>query len=209
MYSKNILIFIYIVLCINFVNTYEILTKDEVLNITNRYYISFYCKDNICVSTDYNYNDSIIEIPDENGNKKKYITHTCTYDDIKIKKCNVLKNCTIDSECLSNKCFDNRCVFNNETSIIHCDAIYTPSTLFKKKSSYMYCGKPYGETCINNDECSSKKCNMNNFRKQTEGPSDSDGVQGLSIVFIMFIILIIVAIIGICYNFYYNKYKKI
>jgi len=54
---------------------------------------------------------------------------------------------------LSNKCYNNYCLFNNETLIIHCDNIYIKPTLYKKYSSYMHCGKTYGDICNINDDC--------------------------------------------------------
>ncbi|ORX58437.1 hypothetical protein BCR36DRAFT_366651 [Piromyces finnis] len=44
----------------------------------------------------------------------------------------------------------------------------------------MYCGKPYGEACINNEECSSMKCYENHCAMQSDGLSDSDSVKGLA-----------------------------
>jgi len=75
-------------------NNYK--TKDEVLKITNRYYISYYCKNDICVSTDYNYLDKTIEIPNDKGEIIKYITDTCRIDNI--NHCET--NCTTNIECL-------------------------------------------------------------------------------------------------------------
>ena len=58
------------------------ISKQEVLNITNEYYISYYCKNDICKFLDYNYSKSIINFPDEDGNLNEYIIDTCTYDSI-------------------------------------------------------------------------------------------------------------------------------
>jgi len=41
--------------------------------------------------------------------------------------------CTTDSECLSNKCSNNYCVFNEETPIIHCDNIYIYNLHYLKR----------------------------------------------------------------------------
>jgi len=100
----------------------------------------------------------LINIPDKYGNLIGYITDTCNYNDIPLNKCTIRKLCNNDKECLFNKCYNNICIFNNETQIVHCDDIYIKLTLFKNRSSYMYCGKAYCDTCIENDECSSKQC---------------------------------------------------
>jgi len=75
-YIMNFLYLIIISINIQFINTYElnkIISKDEVLKIIDEFYISFYCKDDICVSTKNDYSEPYIEIPDKNGNKIKYI----------------------------------------------------------------------------------------------------------------------------------------
>ena len=58
-----------------------------------------YNKNDTCVSVD-GY-ERTIEIPDENGNLIKYISNTCTYDDIKSNKCIFMEKCKTDSQCLS------------------------------------------------------------------------------------------------------------
>ncbi|ORX81614.1 hypothetical protein BCR32DRAFT_279613 [Anaeromyces robustus] len=150
----------------------RILSKEEVLKIRNKYYISYYCKDDICVPSSYNYMGKTIEIPNKNGTLIKYITNTCRYEEIKTNNCNSNILCNNDFECLSNKCFNNYCVFNDETPIIHCDDIYS-NILFRH--SYMYRGKPYNDVCINDNECSSKQCTHETCDIQENGPSDNEG----------------------------------
>jgi len=61
-------IFIYIIFYIHFIKTYElnkILSKNEILKITDEYYLSFYCKNDTCVSIYYDYKNPYIEIPIE------------------------------------------------------------------------------------------------------------------------------------------------
>jgi len=209
MYINNIILYLCIIIYIQFVNAYEtgvVLSKDEVLKITNEYYISFFCKNDTCVSTSYDYNDWFIEIPDENGNLIQYITRTCSYDEIKNRDSKCLKNCTIDSQCLSNKCIGSCCVFNDETPMVHCDDIYTYPTLFRDKSSYMHCGKPWKDTCKTDDECSSKICVTGTCNKQKHGPKQSDGTGlGIQLVVILFISFIIIIIF--C-NYCIKKYPK-
>jgi len=179
----------------------KILSKEEVLKITNRYYISYHCRNDICILTDNDYCTHIVEFPDENGNLIEYITDTCNYSDIQLNKCNDVTSCNNDKECLSNKCYKNICMFNNETQIIHCDNIYTKPTLFRDRSSYMYCGKAYRDICNENDECSSKKCIYNRCRMQTNGPNEGEGI-GVYVSFMIYatIILIICLIILIIYK---------
>jgi len=72
----------------------------------------------------------------------------------------------------------------------------------------MYCGKAYGDTCNNNDECSSKKCRINHCLMQNKGPSEGEGV-GLYITLMIYatLLLIILLIILLIYK-YYKKRKK-
>jgi len=211
---KNILI--YIIIYLRIINC-KILTKDEVLKMKDKFYVSFYCKDDICVYTDCYYRKPYARIPDKEGNYTKYITYTCNYEEIELNDCVyefpynnslVSVKCTSDSECLSNKCFKNHCVFDEETPLVHCDNIYSAPTLFRKASSYIYCGKAYGDTCKNNDECSSKLCSSKGIcTLQTNGPSDSDYIgPGITLAYISFIFVIAI-IIG-C-GFSYAKYPKI
>ena len=204
--------FIYIIyiLCNYIFNTSQsiIYNKNEVLNIHNEFYISFYCKDNICVSTDYSYLDKTIEIPNNKGEMIKYITDTCRYDNIDY----CITNCTINSECLSNKCYNNKCIFNEENPIIHCDNIY-----INNKSSYMYCGKAYLDICNNNDECSSKKCHSTEkyCLIQTDGPqsghqNDTNNLDKNIYLFRFIMILITILFLILIYigYKYIPKYKK-
>jgi len=81
--------------------------------------------------------------------------------------------CNNDTECLSNKYYENHCVYNDETPIIHCSDIYLDN-FFSGKNSYMYCGKPKGNPCEERDERYSKQCvNKRYSGSQNGGPSDS------------------------------------
>ena len=208
---NNIILCLYIIFYIQFGNTYEegrVLSKDEVLKIKNEYFLSFFCKNDTCVSTSYDYGDYIIEIPDGNGNMIKYITETCTYDELKTYNSGCINKCTSDSQCLSNKCSRNCCVFNDETPVVHCDDIYTPPLYFKERSSYMYCGKAYKDTCKTDDECSSKKCYGGNCYMQDKGPSDSEYIgDAISRYIIVFIIIIIISICWCCWYCFYKNSK--
>eukprot|EP00833_Pecoramyces_ruminatium_P014520 jgi/Orpsp1_1/1188552/evm.model.d7180000065679.1 len=173
----------------------KIASKSDVLKQTDILFTSYYCKNDVCVLVDYEYKKPFIEIPDENGNVTLYNTYTCTYDKAKSGNCistiyigdlSLSVECTADSQCLSNKCIDNYCVFNDETPIVHCDDIYTG-----KRNSYMHCGKPYHEPCKTDDECSSKKCSTDGTcSMQREGPSESINIDSIIFVFLTLIIII-------------------
>jgi len=175
---------------------------NEVLNITNEYYISYYCKDNICILSDYNYSNDYIYFPEKDGNMKEYIVDICTKETLG----NCITKCTKDIECFSNKCYKNYCIFNNETNIVHCDDIYIIPNLFRFRSSYMYCGKAYLDTCVNNDECSSKQCKNNYCLMQTNGPNESEGmIIIIYLIILIFILIIFLFIYIIIYILHHNK----
>jgi len=210
MYINYINILLHIILYFHFVSSYDkgiIVKKEEVLKITNEFYISFYCKDDICVSTDYDYSEKKVTIPDKNGNRINYIVSTCSESKIKQNKCSS-EECNSDSQCLSNKCFNHHCAFNEDTPIIHCDSIYSSDKLsFNSRISYMYCGKPYGDKCQSDDECSSRICTEDGTcNMQSKGPSDSDGTSPA--LFISFTIVIIIVIIIIIYCFFKKCYSN-
>ncbi|ORX41832.1 hypothetical protein BCR36DRAFT_587695 [Piromyces finnis] len=173
MFNKTILTFLFIIIYFQFASANElneVLSKKEVLNITNEFFISYYCKDDICVKTDNEYKEKFVEIPDKNERVIKYIVDTCSSEEIINGRC-FSEKCISDAHCLSNKCIDSHCAFNEETPIVHCDDIY-----IGVKKSYMHCGKPYGDTCKTDDECSSKKCGLYDglCRMQAEGPHDDE-----------------------------------
>jgi len=122
-YVKNI-IFIYIIFYLRLINSYVL--KEELLKCKNDYYSRYHCKDEFCASVNDEYDKYFIEIPDKTGNITNYIVYTCNYDDIEINYCdsgttiydkNYSLECNNDSECLSNKCYKNHCMFNEETPI--------------------------------------------------------------------------------------------
>ena len=128
------------------------------LQIQNEYFISFYCKNDICIAVRNDYSGICLSIPDENGKLINYIVKTCSLEKAIIGKCinstsNALENkcssiCKYDSDCLSNKCVNKFCVFNDETPIVHCDDIYTEPGFLRFSSSYMYYGNPAGDSCL-------------------------------------------------------------
>ncbi|KAG4092228.1 hypothetical protein H8356DRAFT_1082390 [Neocallimastix lanati (nom. inval.)] len=208
-YIRNIILILLYLKIIKSIVTTNADTKEEILKMKDNYYTNYYCKNDICVGEIHIYNDNFIDIPDENGNITKYNVGTCTQDYIDTDDCNG-SECSEDSECLSNKCYKNHCIFYDETPIVHCSNIYK-RRWFLDPTVYMYCGKAPDDTCNEDNECSSKHCANNTCQSQTDGPSDSDGVQSyfeaLIIIGVLIIVIIIAIIIGCCcYN--KKKYKK-
>ena len=137
----------------------------------------------------------------------KYNTDTYRYEEIKENNFKCFKKCTTDSQCLSNKCIDNCCVFNEETPVVHCDNIYSYPTLFRDRSSYMHCGKAWRDTCKTDDECSSKICfDVGYCNMQMNGPKQSDGT-GPAIQFVALLFVSSIIIIIFC-NYCIKKYPK-
>jgi len=189
------------------------MTKDEVLKLKNSFYSSYYCKDDICASTHNDYSDYTVDLPDRNGNMTTYLVQTCNYNKAILGKCKTkvcfnldqkevcnYYTCKNDSQCLSNKCVNGACVYNEENPIIHCDSIY--SNIFYEKA-YMYCGKAMGEKCNKDKECSAKRCNDKGYcGMQLDGPSDNriGGGTGFLIIIILIIIITISCCIYCCYK---------
>jgi len=198
------------------------LKKNELLELKDEYYVAYYCKDDICVKADYEYRKIFIEFPDKNGNIKLYNIYTSINDNAKLNKysnvtCNIYDNirycvsyeCTTDSECLSNKCINNYCVFNEETPLVHCDDIYIQPSLFKKRSSYIYCGKAANDICENNDECSFKQCYDGICLQQEKGPSDSESMILLGYYYILLKYIGIIVFVIIVIYFFVKSIKII
>jgi len=63
---QNILeVFLFIILYFHFVNTQPTMSKEDLLKIKNKYYVSLYCKNDIGVETDFIYEEETVDIPDE------------------------------------------------------------------------------------------------------------------------------------------------
>ncbi|OUM56391.1 hypothetical protein PIROE2DRAFT_21617 [Piromyces sp. E2] len=179
-----------------------VLNKAEVLKIKDDYNLSCYCKNDICVKVNRHDLPSFIEIPDEKGNIKRYISISYNLNDLKLHRyengvymnlsnctssTNQLNNinnefcftgiflsfkCTSDSQCLTNKCIDGVCVFNEDKSFELCSDIYSYFAVFSH--SYMYCGKSYGDLCKTDEECGSKICLEEGVCGPTKEPSETD-----------------------------------
>ena len=69
-----------------------------------------------------------------------------------------LINAPITQTTLYNKCVNNFCTFNDESSIEYCNNIYKLFFFFYFEYSYIYCGKAPNDTFKKNKEYASKKC---------------------------------------------------
>ncbi|ORX49672.1 hypothetical protein BCR36DRAFT_412649 [Piromyces finnis] len=153
-----------------------LLYQTEVLKIKNNHNLRYYCKNNICVEVERYALPEFVEIPNENGNIKRYISKSFTYNELKYifymngicvsyntkkKKCQVslFYKCTSDSQCLTNKCIDGLCIFNEENPTEFCTSIYKFSIIFGRHS-YMHCGKAISDICKTDKECGSKSCGL-------------------------------------------------
>jgi len=130
------------------------LSKDEVLSSTGGPY---YCKDDICVSTMGRINLDTIIIPNQEGRNITYITDTCSSKDIEMNICSS-KECSDDSQCLSNKCTNGHCSYNEANPIVYCEYVYTHHDIAFFDKNEMHCGLPRGYKCKSNDDCSSHNC---------------------------------------------------
>ncbi|ORX78030.1 hypothetical protein BCR32DRAFT_270279 [Anaeromyces robustus] len=205
-------------------NNDTIISKEEILKYTDIYYTGYYCKNNICVQTnDNSYARHFIEFPDNNEHIKLYIATTYPYEYIKEGdyinrhcstryegiECCISIQCEYDSQCLSNKCMNNHCIFNDNNPIEHCDSIYSYNKFLDRRTSYIHCGKPYRDSCENNEECSSKKCAENKTcLMQLDGPSDSEGFDMKVYVGSAMFVIIIITIICLVVKCRYEEFKK-
>jgi len=190
--------------CINLLFTTVFgLTKDEVLKLENGH---FYCKDDICALANNNGIDSndfdIITIPNKEGKNVTYIVETCSATDIGLNLCSS-KECTVDSECLSNKCLEGHCCFNEDNPITECQYVRTVHNdpLFGDPKGYrMQCGLPRGDKCNSNDDCSSYNCEKYNNKKTCGYPDDSGcySTCGLGRILFFLYAIIIIIIVSIC-----------
>ncbi|ORX87100.1 hypothetical protein BCR32DRAFT_274731 [Anaeromyces robustus] len=107
------------------------------------------------------------------------------------------------------KCMNNHCIFNNNNPIEHYDSIYSYNKFLDRRTSYIHCGKPYRDSCENNEEYSSKKCSGNKIcLMQPDGPSDSEGLEmKVNLGSIMYGIILI-TIICCVIKYRYEKFKK-
>jgi len=171
-----------------YINVYDkdrTLSKSEVLRLKNKFYDSYYYKNKICVRVDSQSLPLFVEIPDEYHIIRRYICKSFSYNDFKLgnyftithafKRDYVSNNCTSDIQCLTNKCMNNICIFNEESPTEFCTNVYGYSIFFGKHS-YMHCGKEYGDSFKRNKECASKNCLKDGVCSEGSYPSDTDGL---------------------------------
>jgi hypothetical protein len=199
MYFRNLFYLVYVALL--FTTTYG-LTKDEVLSLESGQY---YCKDDICASL---YDDDLatVTIPNKQGQNTTYIVDTCTTINIELNNCPG-RNCSNDSECLSNKCMKGHCAFNEDNPVVHCQYVCTnkEAPLFSmgdSKGYVMRCGLPFGASCHTDNECSSFNCEKSRLcgHEKDSGCHSSFVIRQIlffcSIIFIIFLILACI----VCYK---------
>ncbi|ORY36570.1 hypothetical protein LY90DRAFT_511466 [Neocallimastix californiae] len=192
------ILFIYIVFYFGWFHSIygKFYTKDEILKLKGEssYNTEFYCKDDVCVSKE----DDYAEFPDGNGNVTRYITKACHYDSLVKDECYSSKKCTIDSECLSNKCLNSTCIFNEENPIVYCTNEYSFNAFLNRRKSIMHCGKAPMDSCTEKKDCGSNVCVESYCGYGGGGPSDSEtagsiyGLVWLGIGFVVFIVLIVI-----------------
>jgi len=175
------------------------LSKNEVLKLDEGEY---YCKNDICVEkADF---DTII-IPNSEGKNTTLITSTCSARDIGLDLCSS-KECTADSQCLSNKCLEGHCTFNEANPITHCQYVRTVHNdpIFGDPYGYkMICGLPKGDKCKSNKDCSSYNCETYSNDSICGEPDDSGcrsmcGMGRSIFVFFFIPIIIILLLCALC-----------
>jgi len=203
----NSSLFYLIYIALLFTTSYG-LTKNEVLNGSD--HSPFYCKDDICVEDSYENRIDLgtIIIPNSQGKNITYITDTCSMNDIDLNLC-FSKECTVDTECLSNKCVKGHCAFNEANPIVHCQYVRTvhDDPLFGDPHGFkMQCGLPKGDKCNSNDDCSSYNCVKYSKNSLCEEPDDSgctslcgNNIMGTFLLFFVVIpVVFIIIFISIC-----------
>ena len=177
-----------------------------------------YCKDNVCVCVDSAYIKPFIELPDKNGYIHRYILipYAFGYKDVissyieskDNKTIHVSTDCKTDTQCFSNKCFNNTCTYNENANVVRCDPVYeVQKTLLSESYTLnVYCGRMLGEYCTKNTDCSYKSCGDNRCQVNNYVPY----VNGLDLAFrrLYFLAGIIITLIIICCCCCYVKSHK-
>ena len=175
-----------------------------------------YCKDDICVPCNNHIDIGTVIIPNKEGVNVTYISDTCSSKDIDLNLCS-FKNCTSDSECLSNKCLKGHCSFNEANPIVQCfyvRTVHSNPILGDPKGYKTHCGLFVGDKCDSNKDCGSFNCDKYGRRGGIcEQPNNDSGCHsfcdfGKSITFytIIPIYVIILCCCGGCYQ--YKKFRK-
>ena len=175
-----------------------------------------YCKDDICAPCDNSNDLRTVKIPNKEGVDVTYISDTCSSKDIDLGLCSS-KNCTSDSECLSNKCIKGHCSFNEANPIVQCLYVRTVHTdpFFGDPKVYKrQCGLPEGDKCKSNKDCSSFNCEKYDKSGGICGPPDDSGChsvcdwkKGMIIMTFVPIYLILSSFLCCCFC-HYHSHKK-
>ncbi|ORX51030.1 hypothetical protein BCR36DRAFT_397246 [Piromyces finnis] len=213
-----------------YIDKNKVLNKTEVLKLKN-FYISYFCKNDICTEVNTNFLKQFVEIPDDKGNIKRYISSACTYQKLKLNECSnricvsynnekeeckifISYKCNSDSQCLTNKCIDGMCIYNEENPTEFCTDVYINSIFGRR--SYRHCGKAIGDVCKRKRECASKECLKYlgySYCGIPSRPSDSDFVTvfaKLLFLTIAIIFIFIILCLGFCIKLIIkNKNRKI
>ena len=199
------------------------ISKSEILKNNYSFSRQYYCNQNndICVVTSKFNERPYINFKDENGIFKTYIVNICPYtynltncygDEYKLDNndesiyCSF--KCTKDSDCLYNKCINNVCVYNEESSIIHCEEIYDIKYKYFD-DIHTHCGKPHFENCTTGEECSSEYCEISNCSLNYREPIHRDYTIYKILATLIFLIIISIFIISCliysCIRYIKNK----
>ncbi|OUM61996.1 hypothetical protein PIROE2DRAFT_11811 [Piromyces sp. E2] len=148
---------------------------------------------NICTCIPDNYNKPFIEFPDNKGYFHRYIfiPYASRYEPIigeyiesnNNTNINVSTNCKTDTQCFSNKCFNNSCVFNINSNVERCDTLYEKPFLDTVSKEYTHCGRAVGESCTKNSECSFDNCDNGICSDSHYVPSEYDRFKVVKYVF--------------------------
>ena len=212
MYNRNLFYFV----CIALLSTTIYgLTKNELTKFkcSDISYgdSGYYCKDDMCASfSDYRVDFTTIIIPNKEGQNTTYIIDTCSSTDINLDIC-TSKECTSDSQYLSNKCIKGHCSFNEANPIVHCQCARTVhnNPIFGDPKGYkMICGSPKGYKCKSNSDCSSYNCYGVCGDPDDSGCHSACGIGGF-IVFLTFGPFVVAILISSCIycNCVYKKRK--
>ncbi|OUM64907.1 hypothetical protein PIROE2DRAFT_8217 [Piromyces sp. E2] len=150
----------------------------------------FYCKGEICA----NEVDGFVELPEGNSTKK-YIPNVCQPD--QLENCSAGNKCTMDSDCLSNKCFNSTCIANEKSPVIMCTDNYLYNT-FLGSSSKTVCGLSNGEKCSKDSDCASGKCGDDKLCERKHSHRSADDIQTTLVYIFLSIVFLLFLFIGCC-----------
>ena len=59
----------------------KVLKKTDILKSKESLYVSYFCKNDICTQVNTDFLKKFVEIPDEKGNIKRYISESYSYNE--------------------------------------------------------------------------------------------------------------------------------